>query len=103
MHNAEKAQKGAEASAEKLKGEITLLEEKKKQAELAAKDAKEEAEKLRKQLAMASPYMTEFKTLLTQVQKSIVEMLGVVDRMESEEEKAKCKAVVAALAEKLKN
>ena len=51
---------------------------------------------------MASPYMTEFKTLFNQVQKTIVEMNGVVDRMTDEDEKAKCAKAIAALAEKLR-
>ncbi len=98
----EKAQKGADITAEKLKGELAVLEEKQKQAELSAKEAKEEAERLKKQLALASPYMTEFKTMFNQVQKSIVEMNSVIERMTSEEEKAKCRQAIAALAEKLK-
>lgn len=98
----EKARKGAEATSEKLKEKIEELEEKQRQSEQFAKEAKEEADRLKKQLLMASPYMTEFKTLFNQVQKAIVEMNGVIERMTNEEEKAKCAKAIAALAEKLK-
>ncbi len=100
----EKMQKGHEGTdvffcGEQLKD---IVGNNAKQAELSAKEAKEEAERLKKQLALASPYMTEFKTMFNQVQKSIVEMNSVIERMTSEEEKAKCRQAIAALAEKLK-
>ena len=97
----ETAKKDAGEEEEKLKKEIADLEEKQRQSEQFAKEAKEEAERLKKQLSVASPLMTEFKTLLNQTQKLIVEMFAAIDKM-ADEDKDRCRRAISALGDKLK-
>lgn len=91
----EKLKKKIEAADKKLE---SAAEEVRK-AELIAEKAREEAEKLKVQIQLASPEMTEFKTLFGQVQKTFQALEEIIDKLDNsnKDNAVKCKSALEAL------
>lgn len=103
------AKAAAKAAAEnhaKQQIEAELAAAKEKQAELEAEIEKsrrtaEEAEaqikELQKQMAMASPIVTEFKTVFGQVQDNVTQLMDMLDKPEAADSRDNLKAALTAL------
>lgn len=104
--DAEAEAKAAAENHAKQQIEAELAAAKEKQAELeaeieksrrAAEEAEAQIKELQKQMAMASPIVTEFKTVFGQVQDNVTQLMDMLDKPEAAGSRDNLKAALTAL------
>lgn len=92
-----KLQKKVEEELQAAKDRQTELEAEIESANRAADMARAQIDSLQAQLATAAPAVTEFKTVFTQVQESILSLMYMLDKPELGDTKEKLKSALAAM------
>ena len=92
-----KLQKKVEEELQAAKDRQTELEAEIESANRAADMAKAQIDALQAQLATAAPAVTEFKTVFSQVQESILRLMDMLDKPELGDTKEKLKSALSAM------
>lgn len=92
-----KLQKKVEEELRAAKDRQTELEAEIESANRAADMAKAQIDALQAQLATAAPAVTEFKTVFSQVQESILRLMDMLDKPELGDTKEKLKSALSAM------